>query len=274
VITQPARPVGRGRELRDPAVARWAKARGLTVAQPESTRGDDFQRTVADERPDLGIVIAYGEILGRELLAVPARGFVNVHASLLPRYRGAAPFQAAIAAGERSTGVTTMQVDPGLDKGPILLQREVMIGADETAAELSPRLAEAGAELLLQTLEGLELGSIEPRPQDDAEATYAPKLSRADGRVDWSWTATELYDRWRAFTPWPGLTAELESEELKLLRLRPELESADGEPGRVLGVDGDAVIVGCGAGTVARLERVQRPGRGAVSGAEWARSRQ
>lgn len=254
-------------------MAVWAKARGLPVLQPERANTRALREAIEGERPDLGIVIAYGEILTRQLLAVPASGFVNVHASLLPRYRGAAPIQAAIAAGETETGVTTMQVEPGLDSGPILLQRPVPIGAEETAAELSPRLAAAGAQLLLQTLTALEAGELEPRAQVEAEATYAPKLGRADGRVDWSWTAGQLYDRLRAYTPWPGLAAELAGEEIKLLRLRVAESPGRGEPGWVLGIEDESLLVACGGGTVVRLLTVQRPGRAPVSGGEWARSR-
>jgi methionyl-tRNA formyltransferase len=272
VVSQPARPVGRGHKLQDPPVAAWARDAGLPVLQPEKANTRAVRRAIEAERPDVAAVIAYGEILTRQLLAVPPHGFVNVHASLLPRHRGAAPIQAAIAAGEAVTGVTTMRVEPGLDSGPILLQREIPIGRHETAAELSPRLAEAGAELLLDTLHAMEAGTLAPRPQAESEATYAPRLSRADGRADWSWTAQELYDRLRAYTPWPGLTAELAGDEIKLLRLRVADAATAQPPGRVLGVDGDGVIVSCGGATAVRLERVQRPGRGAVTGAEWARS--
>ncbi|MCZ6727964.1 MAG: methionyl-tRNA formyltransferase [Acidobacteria bacterium] len=273
VVSQPARPAGRGRELRDPPVASWAKARGLEVVQPAKTRTRRFRQSIEALDLDLAVVAAYGEILTPQLLTAPRFGFVNVHASLLPRYRGAAPIQAAIAAGDEVTGVTIMQVESGLDSGPILLRREVAIVPDETTAELAPRLARAGAALLLATLDRLEVGDLVPHPQDSRLATYAPRLVRRDGIVDWSRTAGALYDLLRAYRPWPGLTAELEGETIKLLAFQP-LASVEGEIriGRVLGTEADAVIVGCGSGTALRLELVQRPGRGPVSGAEWARS--
>ncbi|MDH3404805.1 MAG: formyltransferase family protein, partial [Acidobacteriota bacterium] len=185
VVSQPARPAGRGRRVQDPPLAAWARTAGLDVAQPAKVNTRRFRESIAALAPDLGVVVAYGAILTRQLLAVPRLGFVNVHASLLPRYRGAAPIQAAIAAGDGTTGVTTMRMEPGLDSGPVLLQREVPILPRETAGELAPRLAAAGAELLVETLRGLERGGVEPRPQDPAAASYAPKLTKADGEVDW-----------------------------------------------------------------------------------------
>ena len=245
------------------------------MAQPAKVNTRRFRESIAALAPDLGVVVAYGAILTRQLLAVPRLGFVNVHASLLPRYRGAAPIQAAIAAGDGTTGVTTMRMEPGLDSGPVLLQREVPILPRETAGELSPRLAAAGAELLVETLRGLERGGVEPRPQDPAAASYAPKLTKADGEVDWGLPAARLCDRLRAFTPWPGLRAELGGEEVKLLGLDPvdPAGAAGGEaPGTILGTDGAAVLVRCGGGTAVAVHRAQRPGRGPVTGAELARS--
>jgi methionyl-tRNA formyltransferase len=249
----------------------WARDHGLEVIQPAGARTPDFRRAIEAFAPDLGVVVAYGEILTRQLLGVPRLGFVNVHASLLPRYRGAAPIQAAIAAGDRVTGVTTMQLEPGLDSGPLLLAREVAIGRHDTAADLSPRLAAAGAELLIETLGRLEQGDLEPRPQKDAEATYAPRLTREDGRIEWRLTAGEIENRLRAYTPWPGLVADLGGESVKLLALEPREHAGDEVPGTVLAIDGTAAIVRCGGGTALAVERVQRPGRRPVTGAELVR---
>jgi len=272
VVSQPARPVGRGRRIQDPPVAAWAREQGLEVVQPERPRSRSVRESIAALAPDLGVVVAYGEILTRQLLAAPRLGFVNVHASLLPKYRGAAPIQAAIAAGDTVSGVTTMQVEPGLDSGPALLMREVAIGGRETSAELAPRLAQAGAELLVETIEGLERGAIEPRPQNHAEASYSPRLTRADARVDWSLPAEAIHNRLRAFTPWPGVVAEFAGEEIKLLAVDPVERSGDEVPGTVLGTAGESVVVRCGQGTALSVLSAQRPGRRPVTGAELARS--
>ena len=272
VVSQPARPVGRSRRLTDPPVAAWAKAEGLEVAQPERAKGRAFRESIDALALDLGIVVAYGEILTRQLLASPRLGFVNVHASLLPKYRGAAPIQAALAAGDSVTGVTTMQVEPGLDSGPMLLEREVQIASTETSADLAPRLADAGAELLIETLRGLEQGALEPTPQDDTAATYAPRLTRADAKISWGSPAREIFNRLRAYTPWPGIVAPLGGEEVKLLAAEVHDSESDDEPGTILAIEDDAMIMCCGAGTALAVLRAQRPGRRPVTGAELARS--
>ena len=270
MVSQPARPVGRRRRVTDPPVAAWAKGEGLEVAQPEGARRRGFRESIDALELDLGIVVAYGEILTRQLLSAPRLGFVNVHASLLPRYRGAAPIQAAIAAGDEVTGVSTMRVEPGLDTGPVFLTLEVAIGARETSAELAPRLARAGAELLIETLDRLEAGTLEAEPQDEAKATYAPRLTRADARVEWNLTAGEIDHRLRAYTPWPGVVAPLGDEEVKLLSAAPATRPGDEAPGTILDIDGEAVVVRCGEGTALAVSRAQRPGRGPVTGAELA----
>ncbi len=275
VVSQPARPVGRRQEVVDPPVAAWARRAGLDVVQPEKTRTPSFRKAIEELEPDLCVVVAYGELLTRRMLEVPRLGFVNVHASLLPRYRGAAPIQAAIANGDRVTGVTTMQLEPGLDTGPMLLRKETRIGRRETAEELSFRLAELGADLLVETVDRLEFDLITPEPQDHEAASYAPRLSREDGVVAWSLTADELYDRWRAYTPWPGVTVEWEGERLKLIEVVPAPAGSGGrssEAGSVLGIEGKSLLMACGGGTVLAVRTVQRPGRRPVSGAEFARS--
>jgi methionyl-tRNA formyltransferase len=270
VVTQPARPAGRGQRREDSPVARWALAHGVPLLRPERVRAPAFLselRATLAGVPDVAVVVAFGQIFPRELLALPRHGCINLHASLLPRYRGAAPIQAAIAAGETTTGVTTMQMEEGLDSGPILLAREVAIdvGSGETAGELAPRLAAIGADLVVETLDRLERGELQPRPQDGALATYAPRLTRESGVVDWSLPATVLWNRLRAYTPWPGLTAELRSRPVKLVSTArptslPPLPQA-AAPGTYLGLVDGRALVACGAGTALAIERLQRPGK-------------
>jgi methionyl-tRNA formyltransferase len=264
VVTQPTRPAGRGQRPQDSPVARWALARDLPLRRPERVREPGFLDELRAAEPDLAVVVAFGQIFPRELLALPRHGCINLHASLLPRYRGAAPIQAAIAAGDRVTGVTTMLMEAGLDSGPILLQREVEIGAEETAGELAPRLAAAGGALVVETLGPLLGGTLGPRPQDSALATHAPRLTRDDGIVDWSLSAVELWHRLRAYTPWPGLATALLGRPLKLVWARPTPApnpAAVAEPGTYLGlVDGRAAVA-CGGGTVLGVETLQRPGK-------------
>ncbi len=276
VITQPARPVGRGRRLRDPPVAAWARERGIEVRQPERVKDPDFLAELDTLSPDLAVVVAFGQIFRRRLLELPRHGCINVHASLLPAYRGAAPIQAAIAAGETRTGVSTMQMDRGLDSGPILLQEALPIGPEETAGELMPRLAELGADLLVRTLERLERGELEPRSQDETRVSHAPLLSKADGRVDWHASAEEIFNRLRGYTPWPGLVSELRGQPLKLVWARPLAAAAEtsGEVGTIQGLDEGRLAVLCGAnrgggGTILGLERVQRPGKKAISASDF-----
>jgi methionyl-tRNA formyltransferase len=267
VVTQPSRPAGRGRQAQDPPVARWARAHGLPVEQPERVREPAFLESLRALAPGVAVVVAFGQIFPQDLLALPRHGCVNLHASLLPRWRGAAPIQAALAAGDPRTGVTTMQMEAGLDTGPILLQEEIEIAPGETAGELSGRLAEAGAALMVRTLDELERGALTPRPQGSDGVTHAPRLTRESGRPDWTLTARELADRLRAWTPWPGLTAELGGAPLKLVRAEPisvEKAPADAAPGTVLGLRDGRLAVACGGGTVLGLAEVQRPGRKAL----------
>jgi len=280
VVSQPARPAGRGRRLEEPPVARRARALGLPLLQPERVRAEPFLAELAALRPQVAVVVAFGQIFPRALLELPAHGCINLHASLLPRWRGAAPIQAAIAAGDRRTGVTTMQMEAGLDAGPILLQEEVAIGAEETAGKLGARLAERGADLVVRTLAALEAGALAPVAQREADATYAPRLTRASGRADWTLAAPALFDRLRAYTPWPGLWATLREEPVKLVAARPLDEAPplldaasprrDAPPGTVLGLAGGRLAVACGGGTVLGLETLQRPGRRALDAAAFA----
>jgi methionyl-tRNA formyltransferase len=273
IVTQPARPAGRKGRRQEPPVAARARELGLPVAQPERVRDEAFADRLAGLAPDIAVVVAFGQIFPRRLLELPRLGCVNLHASLLPKYRGAAPIQAALAAGETATGVTTMRMVEELDAGPILLQEEVEIGPRETAGELSLRLAQRGAVLVLETLGRLEEGALVPREQRHEQATYAARLRREDGRVDWSLAAQELANRLRAFTPWPGLTAWLRGQPLKLLSAVPvEWEEAPpGAAGTYVGMRQGRLAVLCGRRTLLGIERLQRAGKKPVSAAEFAR---
>ena len=270
VITQPSRPVGRGKQLQPPPVARVAGSLGLPLLQPEKVRAPEFLATVAEPRPDLAVVVAFGQIFPRALLELPVHGCINLHASLLPAYRGAAPIQAAVAAGDEVTGVTTMHMEEGLDSGPMLLRRSLPIGPRETAAELSERLARTGAELVVDTLRALEAGELRPQPQDAAQATYAPRIRKQDGEVDWTLPAATLFNRLRAFTPWPGLHASLRDRPVRLVWAEPAAPVPGGEaPGTCLGLRDGALAVRCGDGTVLAVSRLQRPGKQAVSATDF-----
>ena len=280
VVSQPARRAGRGGGVAQPPVARWALERGVDLQQPTSVRGDDFLCRLRDLELDVAVVAAYGRIFPRPLLELPAGGCVNIHASLLPAWRGAAPIQAAIAAGEKETGVTTMVMEEGLDSGPILLQEKTRIGTDETAGELSPRLAAMGARLIVRTLEVLRAGTVEPRRQCDAAATYAPMLRSGDGIVDWSRHSREIASRVRAYEPWPGSRSWLRGEAVRIARSWPlasfaEVDGRTGldRPGVFLGCRsveafGRAPVVRCGGSSALALLRVQRPGGRRISGVD------
>lgn len=274
VVSQPSRPVGRGRSVQPPPVAQRAAELGLPVVQPASVKDKDFLASLEALAPDLAVVVAFGQIFRRRLLGLPRRGCVNVHASLLPRWRGAAPIQAAIAAGDEVTGVCTMVMEAGMDTGPELLRRTTPIGPRETHPELAQRLSVLGGEVLVETLEALERGEVEPKAQDDAAATYAPRIEKSDGVMDWRLGARQLDSLLRAYTPWPGLTATLRDRPLKVLQAQPvEWGGGRADAGTVLGVvkhEGvGRLAVAAGEGPALGLERVQRPGKKAVSAVDW-----
>lgn len=255
VATQPDRP-GHRLRMTPPPVKVAAEELGLPVFQPEGIRAAESIARLGQVAPELIVVVAYGQIIPTALLQTPPRGVVNVHASLLPRWRGAAPVAHAILAGDRSTGVTIMQMDEQLDHGPILTARETEIGEREDAAVLTQRLAELGAGLLVDTLARLD--EVEPREQDHSAATLAPRLRREDGDLDWTLPAEAIDHRVRAFQPWPGVTLPLAGTRVKVLRGRPGAGS--GEPGRVLRSGRDGVEVAAGRGSYL-LEQIQQPGR-------------
>jgi methionyl-tRNA formyltransferase len=243
VVTQPDRPAGRGQRVEMSAVKQLGLAEGLPVVQPPRLRDPGWPAQLAAFAPEVAVVVAFGQILPQAVLDVPARGSINVHASLLPRYRGAAPIAWAIIRGERETGITTFQMDAGMDTGPLLLQRGTPIGPDETAGELAARLAELGAAVMLETL--AELDRLTPRRQDAAAATLAPRLSRADGVLDWERPAAELAARVRGLNPWPG--AAIHGPAGRLLVWRARALAGQGEPG-VLVTAGSTLAIGTGEG--------------------------
>jgi methionyl-tRNA formyltransferase len=270
VVTQPDRPQGRSRSaLVAPPVKTEALAAHLPVLQPPRPLGDVFLAGLRRLEPDLGVVVAYGHILRAEVLSLPRLGMINVHASLLPRWRGAAPIQHAILAGETETGISIMQMDAGLDSGPVLHKAAIPIGPDETAGELTGRLAELGAGTLVDALSLLTGGFARPVPQDPRGVTLAPKIDRDSARLDWRRDAASLARQVRAFDPAPGAWTTLAAAPLKLFGGVPT-EGA-GEPGLVLAA-GDRLVVGCGAGALA-VREVQPAGRTRLSAADWSRGR-
>ncbi len=253
VVAQTCKPAGRGMQMRECAVAEHAKEKELPLYQPASVKRDECLKHISDLKPDLIVVVAYGKILPKELLEIPPMGCINVHASLLPKYRGAAPINWAIAHGERETGVTTMFIDEQLDSGDMLLAASTPIDECETASQLHDRLASMGAELLVKTIEGLIEGSIERRPQDHAKATYAPIIKKDDGHIDWSMDAEEIYNRMRAFTPWPGSFTFLGDRKLRIHEAAPiDLDHRE-PPGTVIEA-GQHITVACGGGALCILE--------------------
>ena len=270
LVTQPDREKGRGRALAPPPLKPVAEARGVPVHQPRRIREPAALETLRALAPDVQVVVAYGQILPRAVIDVPLRGTVNVHGSLLPRYRGAAPIQWAIVNGEAKTGVTTMLIDEGLDTGPTLLARSTPIDPEETAPELEARLSGLGAAVLIETLAGMAAGTLGPVPQDHARATLAPIIKKEDGRLDWSRPAQELARRVRGFHPWPGTFTSWQGQPLKVLRARVDGPGPSSRPGEVVAVDKDGLVVGCGEGTRLRLLDVQPESRRPMGAAAFA----
>jgi methionyl-tRNA formyltransferase len=258
VVAQPDKPSGRGQRLVSPPVAQLARERGVELLQPQRARDPAFVARLGELAPDVAVVVAYGKILPQVVLDVPRHGCLNVHGSLLPRYRGAAPVQRAILHGETQTGVTIMRLDAGMDTGPMLLWRSVKIGDEETAGQLMTRLGGIGAEVMLVALSRLAAGALVETPQDDARATMAPMLDKDAGRLDWTRPAREVKDRVRGVDPWPGAHTTLGGEPLKLWGAR--LGEGSGAAGQVLGADRDGLVVACGEGAITIAE-LQAPGR-------------
>ncbi|HEX6100773.1 MAG TPA: methionyl-tRNA formyltransferase [Thermoanaerobaculia bacterium] len=263
VVAQPDKPAGRGMKMQAPAVAVRARELGLPLLQPPRVRNEEFLGEVARVRPDCGVVVAYGKILPKALLDIPRHGFLNVHGSVLPLWRGAAPIQRSIEAGDKVTGVTIMRVDEELDHGPMLRIETTEIGADERTPQLAQRLSAIGGAALAAVLREVENGTAVETEQDHARATVAPKIDKREGEMTFDEPAQTIYDRFRAFDPWPGITFR----DLKLTDMRP----ADGtaSPRTILGID-DGVVIACGEGALRILE-MQRPGKPRTPAAAVAR---
>jgi methionyl-tRNA formyltransferase len=306
IITQPDKPSGRGQAVQAPPVKKRAFELHLPIYQPQSLKTDEAQTLIQTLAPDMIVVVAYGKILPRWLLQLPRYGCINVHGSLLPKYRGAAPVHWAIANGEKTTGVCTMLLDEGLDTGPVYLCKETRIGPDESAVQLYDRLAQLGTDVLIETVNGVVNGMLEPKPQDDSQATYAPVLKKEHGYIDWNMPAVEIYNRVRAFNPWPGTVAKFRAMTCKILKtavkaaspfgrgwrealgeghksaqnLRPSpypLPEAEGnlsncqllEPGLIVSPKRSLAVV-CGDGTLLEILLIQPENRKTVSGADFA----
>jgi methionyl-tRNA formyltransferase len=275
VVTQPDRPQGRNLAVAGCPVKQYVGERGIPILSPVNINRPENLEILRGLAPDLMVVVAYGQILKPDLLAIPAMGCINVHGSLLPKYRGAAPIQWAIASGEKVAGVTTMFINERMDAGDIILKRELSIAPDDTGGMLHDSLARVGAELLGETVGLLLAGKAPRQPQDESMATYAPKLSKSDGRMDWTLPAETLHNRVRAFNPWPGCCCELSNGSkmrIKILKARVEA-AASGKPGTILDVDGDGLLVKAGGGNALRLIEVQPEGRPVMSGAAFLRGR-
>lgn len=271
VVTQPDRPRGRGLELAPSPVKQRATDLHIAVAQPTTIKNNEqFQSQLAAIHPDAIIVVGYGRIIPQWMIDLPRFGNLNLHASLLPKYRGAAPIQWAIANGETVTGVTTMRIDAGLDTGDILLQRELAIGDEDTAVSLAPRLAETGADLMVETLRGLQESRIHPRPQDHAKASLAPILKREDGQIDFNRPAHVVYNRLRGFQSWPGAYTTFRQKNFQVHWAKPSDSRAHLAPGE-LRVEGENLLLGCGSNTTLRLIDVQLEGKKRMSAGDFVR---
>jgi methionyl-tRNA formyltransferase len=268
VYTQPDRPKGRGGQVAQSPVKEAALRLGLEVRQPERVRRPEIVQELRNLSPRSMVVVGYGQIIPQSIIDIPPLGIINVHASVLPKYRGAAPIQWAVANGETRTGVTTMRIDAGLDTGDMLLKWETEIGPEENALELSERLAAAGADLLMETLEGLESGTIHPEPQNNAEATLAPILRKEDGLIDWNHqTARTIFNRGRGLLPWPGIHTYFRGQLFHIWKSRA-LDEDGGNPGR-LRVYKKRLLVDCAGGSVLELIEIQVEGRKRVSAAAF-----
>jgi methionyl-tRNA formyltransferase len=270
VLTQPDRPAGRGQHLRASPVKLLALDARLPLAQPATLKTVQGRAELTQWTPDVLVVVAYGLILPTPVLALPRLGCVNIHGSLLPRWRGAAPIQRALLAGDAETGVTIMQLDAGLDTGPVLLERRRPIGAHDTAADLHDALAELGAAALIEALDGLAAGSIKPRAQPAEGVSHAPKIDKSEAPIDWTASAIQLDRQVRAFNPWPIAETRFAGESLRVLQARVAATAGtDAAPGTLLGLADDGLHVACGEGVLA-VRELQRAGKRPVSARDFA----
>ncbi len=273
VASQPDKPAGRGAQLHAPAVKTAALELGLPVIQPKSARTGELEKALRESGAELAVVVAYGKILPKPVLEALPRGCINVHASLLPKYRGAAPIQWSVIEGETETGVAIMQLDEGMDTGPVLLERRVAIGPDETSGELFARLAPLGATALLEAIEGLAAGTLAPVSQDHTRATHAPMLSKADGAIDFTRSASAVAARIRGVDPWPGAQVLLRDQVMKVFRARATgpLASA-AAPGTVVAIDAEGATIAAADGGVL-VRELQAPGRKRMTAQQFAAGR-
>src|SRR5688572_9411469 len=270
VLTQPDRPAGRGRELRASPVKLLATGRGLPVAQPATLKTAEGRAALVEWSPELLVVVAYGLILPAAVLALPRLGCLNIHGSLLPRWRGAAPIHRALLAGDAETGITIMRLDEGLDTGPLLLERRRPIQLHDTAGDLHDALSELGAAALADAIDGLVSGTLKPVPQPAGGASYAPKLEKSEARIDWSASASVLDRQVRAFNPWPMAETSFAGESLRVLRARvAEQHASYAAPGTLLGIADDGLLFACGEGVLA-VRELQRAGKRPVSARDFA----
>ncbi|MEA3464493.1 MAG: methionyl-tRNA formyltransferase [Thermodesulfobacteriota bacterium] len=270
VFTQPDRPKGRGKKLAAPPVKELAAKHGIPVFQPQRLRDEEAVVQVAELAPDLIVVVAYGQILPQSVLDIPKYGCINVHASLLPRHRGAAPINKAIIDGDQIAGVTTMMMDIGLDTGDMLVKHSVDIFPQETAGQLHDRLAKLGCEAMVETVARLCAGTLKRESQDDSQSTYASMMKKEDGRIDWQQDAATIHNLVRGLDPWPGAYTTLEGETLKVADTR--VCEGSGVSGTVLHADGDGVIVACGDGAL-KIDGLQLPGKKRLCAADFLRGR-
>jgi len=271
VVCQPDRPRGRGRRLASPEVKRFARSKGLKILQPDFPRGQEFLSEISSLDPEISVVVAYGHILRPEVLDIPRLGSINLHASLLPAYRGAAPIQRAIAAGETTTGLTVIQMDEGMDTGPILLRREIEIGRQESAGELAGRMSRLGARLIVELLDRMEAGGIESVPQPETGVSYAPKIEREEARINWLLPAWKISCIIRAFDPAPGAFCFRSGKALKLFGSRPGGEKAGGSPGEVLETTKQEIAICCGDRHSVLIREVQAEGKRRMTAGEYLR---
>jgi methionyl-tRNA formyltransferase len=272
VLTQPDRPKGRGQQLAASAVKQAAQRHGLAVLQPQSLKNEAARAELAALRPDVLVVVAYGLILPQAVLDLPRLGCVNIHASLLPRWRGAAPIQRAILAGDAETGISIMLMDAGLDTGPVLLKRRLSIAENDTGGSLHDKLAALGAPALLEALEGLAAGTLRAEPQAAEGATYAEKLQKTEAAIDWSRDASAIGRQVRAFNPWPVAETRLGGEQLRIFMAHAQDEGESGvAPGTVIAAQGEAIVVACGKGAL-RVTELQRAGRRPMTAREFMNS--
>ena len=269
VYTQPDRPKGRGKQMAAPPVKELARQHGIPVYQPQKLRQPEVVAELEALAPDLIVVVAYGQILPKSVLDIPTHGCINVHASLLPKYRGAAPINKAIIDGATETGITTMYMDVGLDTGDMLVKMTLPIGAEETAGELHDRLAVLGRETMEETLRQLCAGTLQREVQDDTRSTYAPMMKKEDGRIDWSRSALDVHNLVRGLDPWPGAYTSLDGELLKLARTTPQ-DNGDAPPGTVIAADRDGVRIACGNGSLL-VRELQLAGRKRLAAADFLR---